>query len=101
MLFIARGKTHAVETSQIGDVGYWTTHTESGWMNDNAFQFYLKKLREHFKDDDELHLLIDLYPAHITDGVHEDATALNIKLHIIPAGMTDKYQPLDQKFLVP
>lgn len=98
LLFIAQGKTALVETTQIGDVSYhWKTHTESGWMNDEAFAFYLRKLREFYNDDETLHLIIDLYPAHMTDKVYEEAAALNIKLHIIPAGMTDVYQPLDRK----
>ena len=98
LLFVAQGKTEQVEASQIGDVGFhWKTHTESGWMNDTAFSYYLHKLREHFNDDQPLHLIMDLYPSHMTQQVKTDAEALNIKIHIIPAGMTDFYQPLDRK----
>ena len=98
LLFVAQGKTEQVESSQIGDIGYhWKTHTESGWVNDVAFSFYLHKLRQHFNDDEPLHLIMDLYPSHMTKQVLDDAKDLNIILHIIPAGMTDFYQPLDRK----
>lgn len=98
LLFIAQGKTEQVENSQIGDVGYhWRTHTESGWVTDEAFSFYLHKLREFFDDDAPIHLLLDLYPSHMTESIKSDAEQLNIVLHIIPAGMTDFYQPLDRK----
>ena len=90
LLFIAQGKTALVETTQIGDVSYhWKTHTESGWKNDEVFALYLQKLREFYNDDETLHLIIDLYPTHMTDNIYEEEAALNIKLHIISAGVTD------------
>ena len=98
LLFIAQGKTQLVENTQLGDVAHhWKFHTESGWMTDEAFQFYLHRLREYFEDDEPIHLIIDLYPAHMTDQIYKDAQDLNIHLHVIPAGMTDLYQPLDRK----
>ena len=98
LLFVAQGKTTQVENSQIGDVGYhWKAHSESGWVTDEVFSYYLHKIREHFNDDDPLHLVMDLYPSHMTDRVLQDAKDLNIIIHIIPAGLTDVYQPLDRK----
>ena len=98
LLFIAQGKTSQVEESQIGDVGFhWKTHTESGWVNNQAFSFYLHKLREYFDDNEPIHLLMDLYPAHMTPDIRREADELNIVFHIIPAGLTDFYQPLDRK----
>lgn len=102
LLFIAEGKTERVEASQIGDVAYhWITHTQNGWMTDESFTFYLMKLREFFNDDDPIHLILDLYKAHLTDNVKEYAAGLNIILHFIPAGMTDTYQPLDRSIFGP
>ena len=97
LLFVAQEKTSQVEASQIGDVDYhWKCHSESGWMTDDVFKFYLMKLREHLGHDKTIHLVMDLYPAHMTDEVYSLAEQLNFKLHIIPAGMTDVYQPLDR-----
>lgn len=102
LYFIAKGKTSKVDDSQLGDVGYhWKNHSESGWINDELFQDYLMHLREYFPDDDELHLILDIYKAHLTDNVKAMAKALNIKLHFIPAGMTDLYQPLDRNIFGP
>lgn len=80
---------------------HWKNHSESGWINDELFQDYLMHLREYFPDDDELHLILDIYKAHLTDNVKAMAEALNIKLHFIPAGMTDLYQPLDRNIFGP
>lgn len=97
LLFIAQGKTDAVEASQIGDVGFhWTTHSDTGWMTEEVFIYYLKKVREFVNHNETLHLIIDLYPAHMTDEVKKLANELNFKFYIIPAGMTDHYQPLDR-----
>ena len=52
---------------------------------------------EYFDDDEPIHLVLDLYPSHMTDQVRQYAAALGIIFHIIPAGMTDYYQPLDRK----
>lgn len=102
LLFIAQGKTSASEASQLGDVGYhWTAHSETGWMTDSVFKFYLMKLREHIGHDETIHLVIDLYPAHMTEEVNVLAANLKFILHIIPAGMTDKYQPLDRRIFGP
>lgn len=96
LFFLAKGKTELVDNTQIGDVCYhWRSHTESGWMNDEAFAEYLMHIREHFADEKTIHLILDVYKAHLTDDVREIANTLNIVLHFIPAGMTDVYQPLD------
>ena len=102
LLFVAQGKTSQVESTQIGDVDYhWKCHSESGWMTDEVFKFYLMKLREHLGHDKTIHLVMDLYPAHMTNDVYKLAEELNFKLHIIPAGMTDVYQPLDRRVFGP
>ena len=102
LLFVAQGKTSQVESTQIGDVDYhWKCHSESGWMTDEVFKFYLMKLREHLGHDKTIHLVMDLYPAHMTSDVDKLAEELNFKLHIIPAGMTDVYQPLDRRVFGP
>lgn len=97
LLFVAQGQTERCEEGQLGDIGYhWKTHSSTGWVTDDVFSFYLHKLREFYDDDKEIHLVMDLYPSHITEKIKEDASALGIVFHFIPAGLTDYYQPLDR-----
>ena len=42
-----------------------------------------------------IELVLDIYKAHTCDIVKERARELNINMHLIPAGGTDLYQPLD------
>ena len=98
LMFIAKGQTERVEDSQVGDIGpHWKTHSPNGWMTNEAFQVYLKKLREHFKNDEPIHLILDCYKTHKSEVTRDLAKILNISLHFIPPGMTDAFQPLDRK----
>lgn len=102
--FIAKGKTDAVIETQIGDVGYhFRTFSENGWTTENTFIEYLTGLRHHIGFDDEhtIHILMDVFRAHITENVKKSCSELNIKIHLIPAGMTDELQPLDRKIFGP
>ena len=102
LMFIAEGQTEKVEKTQLGDVDYhWTTHSDNGWITEESFIKYLMHVREHFFDDDTIHLLLDIYKAHCTEKVKEMAQVLNIQLHFIPAGMTDEMQPLDRSIFGP
>ena len=97
MMLIASGKTKHVEESQLGDVGpHWTSHSASGWTTEDVFIEYLYHISEYFNEE-EVHLLLDVYSAHRTDTVKEIANALNIHLYFIPPGCTDLLQPLDRK----
>jgi hypothetical protein len=98
LFILAHGKTERAERSQIGDVGtHWVSHSLTGWMTEVTFEEYLDHLRGLYHDGEELHLLLDSYSAHRTPGVRSKAEALNIRLHFIPPGMTDEFQPLDRK----
>ena len=102
--FIAKGTTPAVLESQIGDVNYhFRSYSENGWTTEVTFIEYLTGLRGYFgfEDRNTLHILLDVFRAHITDNVKKACTGLNIKLHLIPAGMTDEIQPLDLKIFGP
>ena len=81
LYFIAKGKTQACEASQIGDVSpHMPAHSENGWTTAETFSGYLIFLRQHFNDDDEIHLILDSYKAHICETVRNLANALKIKL---------------------
>jgi hypothetical protein len=97
LFFLAHGVTQAVEESQLPDVGYhWKDHSPSGWQTSETFSRYLDHLRRHLSDEfGEVHLLLDLHSSHNNDNTKSWARNLNFILHFIPAGMTDKHQPLD------
>ena len=44
---------------------------------------------------------MDVFKAHITPAAKQAAEDNNIKIHLIPAGMTDEYQPLDKRIFGP
>ena len=102
--FIAKGKTPSVLDSQIGDVGdHIKTYSENGWTTEDTFIEFLINVRNQYLDDDDhtIHIILDVFRAHITDKVYQTAKELNIKFYLIPAGMTDDLQPLDRKIFGP
>ena len=64
-------------------------------MTTECFKEYLSMLREQYKGGEELYLILDSFSVHKSAAVQEFATGLKIHLMFIPAGMTDKLQPLD------
>ena len=97
MMLIASGKTERVEDSQLGDVyPHWRCHSETGWTTEETFIEYLLHISEFFNNE-EVHLILDVYAAHRTERVKETAKNNNIHLHFIPPGCTDLVQPLDVK----
>ena len=102
--FIAKGKTEQVLDSQLGDVGYHLrSFSESGWTTEYTFVEYLVGIRNFYGFDDKntIHVILDVFRAHITDKVYNAAKELNIKFYLIPAGTTDELQPLDKKIFGP
>lgn len=98
LFLIAKGKTEAVERTQLGDLcNHMAIHSEEGWMDQEGFETYLKWLRQQYYDDEPIYLIVDCYPIHINQRSTEIAQALKINLLFIPPGMTDKYQPLDRR----
>ena len=97
LMMICKGGPIA-ERNQLGDVHpHLTFHTKKGWMNHEAFEMYLKFLRQQFVDDDIIYLLLDTFTVHRKPELRELANGLNIRMIFVPAGMTDKYQPLDRQ----
>ena len=102
--FIAKGDSPAVLNTQIGDVGYhMKAYSTNGWSTIETFKEFLIGVRNFygFEDEHTIHLLLDVFKVHISDEVKETAQGLNIKLYLIPAGMTDELQPLDKKIFGP
>ena len=101
LFIIAKGKTERCEESQLGDTAYhFKTHSVNGWSTNETFQEYLHFISNYYNGQ-PLHLLLDLHSSHRGDQIHLLAAKLNITLHYIPAGQTDKYQPLDRKIFGP
>jgi hypothetical protein len=97
LVFYAQGKTDVVENTQLGDVGYhWKTHSESGWQTEETFRQYLYHLRGHVGAGfGPIWLLLDLHASHRTERIQNLAADLGINLKYVPAGLTDRFQPLD------
>lgn len=96
LFVISKGATERSERSQIGDIyPHFTSHSTASWMTTECFKEYLSMLREQYKGGEELYLILDSFSVHKSAAVQEFATGLNIHLMFIPAGMTDKLQPLD------
>jgi hypothetical protein len=97
LCFLATGKAPRVETSQFRTLRpHWPNHSPSGWKTSDIFQGYLECPRHAIPVSHRVHLLWDMYVSHRTDNVRQLAQFLNIESHSIPAGATDKLQPLDR-----
>jgi hypothetical protein len=97
LFFVAKGKTQRVERSQIGDVpNHWRAHSESGWMRSEIFCQYLGHIREQVPTGEHIFLICDVHASHRSAEARTLASELNITLLYIPAGATDKLQPLDR-----
>ena len=97
LMFVASGKTEAVEDSQLGDVGHhWKTHSEKGWMTTSTMHLYLMHLREECGDH-PVDLILDLHASHRHQSSVNLAKELGITLHFVPPGCTDRLQPCDRR----
>ena len=96
MQFIAKGETDAVINTQLGDVHpHLASYSTKGWTNDETFYSYLNFIKSQFNQDQEIHIILDIFSAHRSENTKKIAEELGITLHYIPAGFTDLYQPLD------
>ena len=96
--FIAKGTTQAVVNSQLGDVfPHLSTFSEKGWSTNETIYEYLNYIKSLFNDNQEIHVILDIYSSHRSEETKNAARDLGIILHFIPAGYTDLYQPLDMK----
>ena len=59
------------------------------------------QLKQYFLDEKEIHLILDLYKAYLTEKVKSYELGLKKILHFIPSQMTDIYQPLDRSIFGP
>ena len=105
LYILAKGKTHVAENNQVAGIPgfeYKTDRSKSGWTTTEVMIRYLKWLRSFMNqiysaDDKTIHLVIDTYSVHKSDKIKAIAHEQNIRLHYVPIGFTDLYQPLDIK----
>jgi hypothetical protein len=71
------------------------THSHNGWMNEPVMLRYLSWLSEAL-DGNRITLVMDSFPAHITEAVQLKADELGIRIILVPEGMTGPFQPLDR-----
>lgn len=70
-------------------------------MTAQTFNEYLVFLRNQYKDNKPIHLILDHASAHMTQESIQKASQLNIKMYYIPSGFTDILQPLDLAVFAP
>jgi hypothetical protein len=67
----------------------------SARQTSHAFQGYIECIRRAIPVSKRVYFLSDMHVSHRTDDVEQLTQFLNIELHYIPAGATDKLQLLD------
>ena len=98
LFMIAKGKTVISENTQLGGIScHISVNSQSGWMEQECFELYLKWIRQQGYDDEPTYLLLDQFPVHVFEASKLCAKSLGIELFNIPAGATDKYHPLDRR----
>jgi hypothetical protein len=90
-------RSEVTQLSELG--GNATDHSPTGWTTVQTMIRYLGWLGELPDDRDGekriYHILMDIYPIHITESVRLTARIPGFDVHFIPFGMTDWSQPLD------
>jgi hypothetical protein len=77
------------------------THSINGWTNQLIADQYLRYMRRYVGGRTRFVLLWDVFSAHRDARIMRIARSLNIELIFIPAGQTDRYQPLDRRVFGP
>ena len=102
LMLIAKGKTKKCEDKYVKDPrlrkyinkSLFIDHTPDGWSINSFVLNYLKFLKKQM-DQKPFYLIWDLHASHRHELVKAEANNLNINLSFIPAGQTDRWQPLD------
>ena len=102
LMLIAKGKTKKCEDKYVKDPrlrkyinkSLFIDHTPDGWSTNSFVLNYLKFLKKQM-DQKPFYLIWDLHASHRHELVKAEANNLNINLSFIPAGQTDRWQPLD------
>ena len=95
---IVQGKTRA-SLRLLTDVReHSADFSPNGWQTLVTFLRFLEWLRNlpQHRHGRTLHLVLDCFSVHRADDALAAADELDIKLHFVPAGLTDQMQPLDR-----
>lgn len=77
------------------DYDSYIEQNTNGWM-DETYMLRWLKLFSDWMNNEKCALILDVFPAHRTQAVKDLAKELNIELLFVPAGATDRFQPLDR-----
>ena len=98
-VFLAQGKTHVCHQQFDGidsSEPYEILHSPGGFTNEEVMIQYLQLVKKWMNNQHTV-LILDRYPAHMTQNVREEAQRNNIRLVYIPTSATDLYQSLDRR----
>lgn len=99
-VFLAKGSTIVCEQQfkemTSDDNEYYLDHAPAGNTTEEVMIRYLKLVNKLMKNQN-CALVLDQYPAHMTENVKAEANKLHIKLVFIPTSATDMFQPLDKR----
>lgn len=94
---VAKGRTEKCELSfaKLAKGSAFLQHTESGLTTSDSFIEYIEAVIAPITNQLPTVLILDQWPAHITDSVKQRCDSLNISLLEVPARGTSMLQPLD------
>lgn len=98
-IILSKGKDEQIAKAkfQLGkDAEVWVTNTQNSWTNEEIMIRYLRYIRDNIAGKNPCALVLDVYPAHRTKNVIQEAGNLNIELIYVPANGTGEFQPLDR-----
>ena len=95
---IVQGKTRGSLRLLAGVGEHSADFSLKGWQTLATFLRFLKWLRNlpQHRHGRTLHLVLDCFSVHRACEARAAADELNIRLHFVPAGLTDQVQPLDR-----
>ncbi len=103
LFFISSANSEEESEEKIGELipPNVSSYSAKSYMTTNCMLDYLQFIREQFKSNVLIHLIIDSYSSHTSQKVKNKAAELNIQLYFIPSGLTDILQPLDLSIFAP
>ena len=78
-----------------GPKGWVVTVQEKGWVDERIMIRWIKEILIQHTEKDRTLLVLDIFCAHVTDGVKKLLRKSNVVSAVISGGCTSKVQPLD------
>lgn len=93
-IIIKKGKTKRCLAKVNLPENFIGCYSNNGWINIGILKVLLEQIQTYTKNTPSV-LLLDSYSVHKSPDTIKLAKEMNIKIIIIPAGTTFKFQPLD------